>query len=54
MSKVLEMIERVRDGEDARKVVRGLEKARKDEENASEGLREHTEQFLARNRKRGI
>ena len=53
MNKTMEMIERVRDGEDARKVIRGLREG-KDGESDEEGLRERTERFLAKNRKKGL
>ena len=51
MGKVLEMIERVRDGEDANEVVRGL-RAGKGGKRDAEGLDERTERFLREGKRR--
>ena len=56
MSKALDMIERVRQGEDAKGVIAGKEVKKeegKEDEGGNESLRERTERFLgARNQRR--
>ena len=48
MSKSMEMIERVREGEDAKVVVEGIREGKEVKED-SEGLRERTERLLRKN-----
>ena len=51
MNKAMEMIGRVRAGEDAKDVIRDTDKG-KDEKDDSRGLKEDIERFLDRNRAR--
>ena len=51
MNKAMEMIERVRSGEDAEEVVRGLRDG-KDEKDGSEGLKEDIGRFSEKTRKK--
>lgn len=52
MSKAMEMIERLRGGEDARKVIRGFLREGKGGESDAEGLDERTERFLRESKRR--
>lgn len=52
MSKIDEMIRRVRAGEDAKAIIEGLDVDNKGGKDASEGLRERAERFLEKAEKR--